>query len=137
MADVSVTAANVAPDSGTILEQGIAGAAITAGQTVYLDNTTSTYKLADANLSAAAAVTRGIALCNAASGQPIVVARSPGTLNPGFTVGVGTPYFQSATAGGICPAADLTTGHRTTFLGIGITASQLSMNVVSGGVAIP
>jgi hypothetical protein len=139
MADVAVTAANVAPDSGTIYDQGIAGAAITAGMTLYLDSATNTYKPADSNLSAAAATVTAIAMGNAAAGQPLVIARPGSTLNPGFTVTVGAVYVQSATnaGGAIAPVADLVTGWRTTIIGIGITATQLKFICSNGGVAVP
>jgi hypothetical protein len=50
MADISITAASVAASSAASKVTGVAGATITAGQVVYLDTTTNTYKLADANL---------------------------------------------------------------------------------------
>lgn len=136
MADVSVTAAEVLPDSGSVLIDGILGATVTAGQTVYLDSSTSTYKLADANASALTSTVVGIAMNGGATGQYVRVCKS-GTLDPGFTVTVGTIYVQSATAGGIAPAADLATGYYTTILGVGITASQLRLIMVNSGVAVP
>jgi len=142
MADVSVTAANVArvASSGvagqdTQIDNGFAGASITAGQSVYKD-ANGVYQLADANLSAVAAVTKGIALNGAASGQPLAVAIG-GTMNPGFTVTVGTIYVQSATAGGIAPSTDLTTGWRTTVIGVGLTSTSLGLVMYSSGVAVP
>lgn len=136
MADVSVTAANVAKGTDTAIEYGYLGATVTAGQTVYLDSSDGLYKLADSNASASTATVKGIALNGGSSGQPVAVAVG-GHLNPGFTVGVGTPYFQSATAGGICPAADLTTGMRTTYIGTGKTASSLELKPHNSGTAIP
>lgn len=137
MADVSVTAAEVLTDSGTITIDVTAGATITAGQTVYLDSGDgNAAKLADANASSSTATVKGIALNGAADGQPLRVATA-GTLDPGFTVTVGTIYVQSATAGAICPAADLATGHYVTVLGVGITASQLQLIMRNSGVAVP
>jgi hypothetical protein len=136
MADVTVTATNVVKASDTVLLDGILGGTVTAGQTVYLDTSTGTYKLADANASAATAVVAGIAMNGGGSGQTVRVAVG-GTLNPGFTVGVGTPYFQSATAGGICPAADLASGMYTTVIGVGLTASSLKLIISNSGVAAP
>jgi hypothetical protein len=136
MADVSVTAAEVLSDSGTVSTNGILGATVTAGQVVYLDSTVNTWKLADANDSAATAAGRGIALNGGVAGQPVTVCNS-GTLDPGFTVTVGAVYVISATPGGIAPVADLTTGWRTTVLAIGITASQLRLHIWASGVAVP
>jgi hypothetical protein len=136
MADVTVTAAEVLPDAGTQTIQGILGATVTAGQTVYLDASTNTWKLADANASALTANCKGIAMNGGVAGQPVTVCNG-GTLDPGFTVTVGTVYVLSATAGGIAPADDLTTGMYTTILGVGITASQLKLQILASGVAVP
>jgi hypothetical protein len=140
MADVAVTANEVLPDSGTQVFQGTLGGTVTAGQAVYR-NASGQILAADANASAAASAVIGIALTGGVSGQSVLVADGlrPGgcTLDPGFTVGVGTPYFLSATAGGICPAADLATGMYPALLGFGVTASQLKLQIVRPGVAIP
>lgn len=135
MADVSVTAANVQPGTDTQYLDGTLGATVTAGQTVYLDSVTNTYKLADANASAATAAVKGIAMNGGASGQPVKVAIG-GSINPGFTVTVGTTYVQSATAGAICPHADLASGHYPFVLGFGITTSSLKLVMKGAGVAI-
>lgn len=142
MADLSVTAANVAPISGTSFDtvpgEGIAGVAITAGQTLYIDTANANVlKLADANSSALTATVAGIALHGAAAGQPIKYAKPGGEYTAGATLTVGTPYFQSATAGGICPAADLATGHYTTLIGIAKSASVMRVFLATAGVAIP
>lgn len=46
MADLTITAASVLAGSNATTRQGTAGATITAGQVVYFDDTTKTYKLA-------------------------------------------------------------------------------------------
>lgn len=135
MADVSVTATSVAKAADTVTIQGFLGGTVTAGQTVY-QASDGTFLAADSNASATTSLVKGIALNGGASGQPVLIAVS-GSLNPGFTCTVGTPYFQSATAGGICPAADLATGHRTTFIGIGLTASSLGLGIYNSQVAVP
>jgi len=136
MADITVTAANVAASSDALTADGTAGETVTAGQSVYLKASDSRYWLADANASLAAAATSGITLNGAAAGQPIKI-QTGGTINPGGTVVVGTVYVQSATAGGIAPNADSTTGWFKTIIGIGITASTIRLVIVPSGVAIP
>lgn len=135
MADVSVTAASVVPSTDTQVADGVAGATITAGQTVYLDSATSTYKLADANASSTTAATVGIAMNGASAGQYLKVATT-GTITPGFTVTTGEIYVQSATAGGIAPKADLASGHYPVIIGIGTSASLLKLSMFRGGVAM-
>lgn len=141
-ADVTVTAASVARVTGTGTETdtkittGYAGATITAGQVLYKDTSAGTWKLADANLSAAAGRSEGIALNGAATGQPIAVATG-GTLTGGFTATVGTIYVLSANAGGIAPAADLASGWRTGVVGVGLTSTTIGLVLYSSGVAVP
>lgn len=125
MADLTITAAQVLPDSTGDSYTGTAGGTLTAGQAVYLDDTVNTVKAADANASAATARAIGIALHAATAGQPIRVQRAGDvTLGTGTA---GTIYVVSANAGGIAPAADLASGHYVTVLGVGITGSKLRM----------
>lgn len=137
--DLSITAANVV--SGTTptpqFENGTAGATITAGQVVYKDATTNTYKLADNDgASAALASVAGIALHGASSGQPLKV-QTAGGINVGATLTVGEIYVLSATPGGIAPKADLATGKRVTVLGVATTTSNLMLKSIVSGVAVP
>jgi fructose-specific component phosphotransferase system IIB-like protein len=136
MADLVITAANVLPGSSAVIKEGTAGAAITAGQVVYADSATNTYKLADCN-SATAAVRspKGIALHAAASGQPIAILTS-GLITIGATVAVGVPYFLSGTAGGIRPLADNVTGDYVTYLGIGKSTTQIDVKIHESGAAM-
>lgn len=138
MSDVSITAASVAPISNsangqdTRFAEGIAGASITAGQTVYA--TSGVVYLADGNASATAALVSGIAMHAATSGQPIRYANG-GEYTCGFTAAVGAIYINSTTAGGIAPAADLATGNYTNILGIARTSAILRIALISAGVA--
>lgn len=121
MADLTITAASVAKHTGTIspsvVGSGTAGATITAGQSVYLDSTTSTLKLADADASAATASGVGIALHGSLNGQPLTYVTG-GFFTPGATLAKGQVYCISATAGGIAPISDtvLATGARPCIL---------------------
>ena len=139
MADVTVTAAEVLPrtDPKTIYDKSLLlGAVGTAGQSVYLDSTTSTFKLADANASVLTAAAKGVLMVGGAIGQPAIVAIG-GSIDPGFTVTVGEFYIVSATAGGIAPIADKATGMVPHLLFVGITASSVTIVNVTLGVAVP
>jgi hypothetical protein len=139
MTDLSITASQVQPGTtDAAFEYGTAGATITAGQAVYLDATTNKYKLADCDLSAAAATVRGIALNGAADGQPIKV-QTGGTitLGAGAAPAVGTVYVLSSTAGGIAPAADLATGKRTSIIGVGAATNTLLIKINNSGQVVP
>lgn len=136
MADLTVTAANVQPPaSGAFSVTGTAGAAITAGQVVYLDSATSTYKLAKADVLAANAPV-GIALNGAAIGQPVaVLTAGPITIGATLTPGVGY-YLSKTAAGGICPVADLAAGSYPSFLGFATSASLMTVKIQSAGVSL-
>lgn len=136
MADLSVTAANVLPGANALLEHGTFGAAVTAGQVVYADPTTGRYKLADANSATVAArVPRGIALNGGSDGQPGAIIKS-GDLTAGATLIPGVAYYLSATPGGLCPVADLTTGYYPCVIGIAKSASVLAVGIEPSGVAL-
>lgn len=136
MADLTITAANVKPITAKT-STGIAGASVTAGQTVYLDSADGKYKLADANSATAAARSvKGVALNAASADQPLVIAES-GTINPGATATVGAIYVQSATPGGIAPAADLASGHYVSIVGVCTAANVLTLGIVNYGAAVP
>lgn len=134
MAAITVTADNV--DAGTDGEigHGIAGAAITAGQAIYFDRTTDTYKLADADTEAEAKVA-GMAVSSVAAGQ-IVTFQRTGTYTVGGTVVKGTPYFLGTTPGSIVPFADLVSGDYVTLLGYGASTSTIKLAIHATGITI-
>lgn len=134
-ADLTITAASVAPSTGAQTVNGTAGATITQGQPVYLDSTTSTYKLSDNNLSGAKSCS-GIALNAASSGQPLTI-QTGGAINLGATLTVGKIYVVSATAGAIAPSADLATGNDVIILGVATSSSIMQMQIFAPGATVP
>ncbi len=116
--DVSVTATGVLASSSASTKHGIAGATMTAGQVIYLDSATNTYKLAKAT-DAITVQAAGIALHGASSGQPIkFVTRDP-DFTAGVTVTEGTHMVVSPNnAGGISATADLASGNYPYVFGI-------------------
>jgi hypothetical protein len=133
MADISVTVASVQPGTGAQHTIGIAGATITAGQSVYLDSATNTVKLADADASDAVAAAVGISQHAALSGQPIAY-QTGGNMTFNAVLTAGKIYCVSATAGGIAPSADVTTNWRTSILGVATSTTNLAMNLNISGV---
>lgn len=139
MANLSITASAVVPSSGaTRINGGTAGETIAAGETVFQDTTDGNkWKLADGNDVAKMPV-GGIAINSASAGQPIAVC----TADPALTIGthgvaLGTPYFQSATPGKVCPLADLASGNQTTCLLITLTTTTVRFGLLGPGGAIP
>lgn len=139
MADLVLTAASVVPSAYAVILSGTAGAAITAGQTIFEDtadldaNGRPKIKLYDANASAPTAITngvRGIALNNAATGQPVDYAIS----DPDFTHGLagvtkGDVIVASATAGGLAPVADLASGWRPAVMLIATSSTKAVLQI--------
>lgn len=136
MADLSITAANVAAASTARKLTGTAGATITAGQVLTLDPATNTYKLCDCN-SATAALRKpaGIALHASLAGQPITML-TRGLITIGATVAIGVSYYVSGTGGGVRPAADNTTGDYVSLVGIGKSTTQVEVRFVESGAAM-
>lgn len=117
-ADLSITASAVVPSANAQINEATAGATITAGQLIYLDSTDldtksrPKAKLADAN-SATAAVrsVAGMAINSASAGQRVsYVYQDPALVIAASGLTAGTIYGLSATAGGLAPSADFTTG---------------------------
>lgn len=135
MADLTITAASVLADAAANTRQGVAGAALTAGQVVYLDSATGSYKLADSNGAAALRSPVGIALNGAAPGQPVLIALS-GPVTIGATMTAGVAYYLSDTPGGICPVADVGSGEYSTILGIATSTTVLNLKIQESGAAL-
>jgi hypothetical protein len=140
MADLTITAANVAVSTNAVVNrQYNAGETITAGMCVYLKSTTGTWFKAQADGTAeesGSGVQTGIALHASLAGQPLAVQTS-GSITIGATTTVGTIYVVSAAAGGICPWADLVSTNKLSIIGYGSTAAILAMVPAATGVAIP
>lgn len=139
MADLSVTSSAVVAGNGAPTKTGTAGAAIAAGEVVYLDTaTTGKWQFADSDAASAEArgqtANIGIALNSAAANQPIVV-QTGGAITLGAVLTAGTAYYLSDTPGKICPVADVTGGDYFVLLGLAASASVLNLDVQYSGVA--
>lgn len=127
MADVSgITAVRVTDN--TQLRTVQYGATISAGQTLYIDTADNEYKLADADDTSLDAG-RGIAITPGIDGGAGLIATGGNIVLVGATLAIGTAYYLSDTAGGIKPAADLTTGDNVVLLGVASTATQLDLAI--------
>lgn len=134
MADLTVTATSVVKGTGAVINKDyLAGETITAGQAVYLKESDGKLWKAQADGTAAEAAFIGIALNGAAAGQPVVILTS-GSCTIGATVAVGGVYCVSATAGGICPVADLVSSDYVTIIGYGSTTAILYVDPVISGI---
>lgn len=130
MADATIAVASVAKTNNTVIQIGVAGAAITAGQALFVDSTANyTLKPSVATVLLSAQVV-GIALHAALTGQPIAYATGGDVAMT--TLIVGQIYVCSANAGGLAPSADLdlSTGtNYATFIGVSTSAGNLRLGI--------
>lgn len=126
--DLSITAANVIPSSGAVFQTATAGQTIVAGQLVYKLAADRKVYLADCD-SATAAVRDcvGIAATSSAAGAPCTyIVEDPALAVAASGLTNGTIYVLSATAGGLAPSADLTTGWYPTIVAIAKSATTIA-----------
>lgn len=127
-ADLSITATNVIPSSAAVIQTGTAGEALTAGQLVYKKATDRKFYKADCD-SATAEVRDcyGIAVTSSGAGAPVsVVIEDPSLQIAASGLTNGTIYILSATAGGLAPAADATTGWYVTVVAVAKSATTIA-----------
>jgi hypothetical protein len=137
MADLTVTSADVLAPSGVTAQIGYnAGEAIDAGEVIYLDSTTGTLKLADAD-GAASSVAVGVSLTTSATGQPVQWVKTDNNLTVSSVLTVGQVYVVSGTAGKIAPYSDLGSGDYVTILGVATSTSNLKLNINASGTQKP
>lgn len=133
MADYVITAGNVDPVEETGIVQLIAAVSITAGQPLY--NNGGQADLADASAQASAACI-GVALNNAAAGQPVSYAKAGKNVLYGAIFTAGALVVVSATAGGLAPYADLLPTEYVSIVGIATTTSNLLLILNNTGIQI-
>lgn len=131
MVDLVITAANVAAQGGASRGRKIAGAAITAGEVVSINSSEQAVLASDA--SAALARVAGVALHDAASGQPLEYQIS-GRINLGATLAVGKHYVLS-TAGAIAPVDDIAGTEYASYIGFAVSTSILILQPLTATVA--
>lgn len=137
MANISVTAASVATISNTKEDKGQAGVAVTQGQAVYLSTTDNKWYLSDANVTAARTARTGIVMTPAGIDEYFTVQQTAGAnIKFGATLVKGTTYVVSATAGAICPQADLTSGDAVIVLGVASSTSVLVLAINNTGIVL-
>lgn len=133
MANLGINAANVAIDNTTQYTRVQFGEAVVQGQVVYTEPADGKYYKARATTVALAAA-RGIVVTPAPlNGYGLIV--TSGNMNLGAALVVGETYVVSATAGLICPIADLVLGNVVTHLGVASSTSIIPVNVSRTGVA--
>ncbi len=135
MADYTITSADVKISGSNVRATTVvAGEAISEGQLVYLDTVSGKYKLALATAEASANVV-GVSVTSAATDGYFLM-QSSRNYFAGTTLVAGDPIYLSATAGAICPHADLASTNYVTLLGHAISTSEIEINIDVTGIAI-
>jgi hypothetical protein len=136
LADLTVTAASVAPGANARIDRAhAAGEALaTAGLAVYLKSSDNRWYLSDTDVAEPLAVQYGVTLNAApAAGLPIAV-QYGGDLTAGATLVVGEVYGVGEAAGGIAPKADCVATEYERILGIARTAAILELKPIWSSV---
>lgn len=128
MAAVAVTPADVQQSSNSGVRTGIALEAIVAGESVY-KNAAGQIGLADSTGGAGIETGVGIAINSApGAGQKVSYAAKDPAFAVGGTVIAGVGYAVGAVAGSIVPLADLLSNEYISYLGVGVSATEISLN---------
>lgn len=130
MADLAPTAASVVKTNTTTIGTGYYGETITAGMTLYKKTSDGLYYKADANVTTAEAECVGIALNGGSAGQPASFATG-GSVTLGTVTGgaAGLVVVVSATAGGLAPDADISSGQYLSLVGVMTSATVLKLSL--------
>jgi hypothetical protein len=141
MADINKTPASVEVGLGRVFVNKVTlGEAMSAGEPYYLDSSDSQKaKKGDADTLATSNV-QGIILTSGSLDEEVSVATSgPVKLIadadlPGDALTIGSPYFLSTTAGGICDFGTLVTGDYVTLIGFATTTQVIDVAIVRTGI---
>jgi len=119
---------------------GPAGAAIGSGKWVYWDPTTSSYKLAQNDTTAAEAKVKGITLNAAALAEELMI-QFEGEVDTGAELVDGQLYVLSATGGGFAKIDDFVaangTGKRPSLVGMGKSNGNLEILIKNVATLLP
>ena len=138
MPDLTITPANVINTGKAPTKTGIAGEALTAGQTVYVKSADGKIYKAQCDATPEEADCAGITLNGASLNQPVEYVDA-GAIDLGATTTTAktTTYMVSATAGGICPQADLIATQRIVQVGYATnTTGSFVVRRVNTGVTV-
>lgn len=133
MTDLTVVAANVKPGTSAVTQRGIAGEAITAGDSVFIA-ADGGVELCEKDVTVLEAACVGVALNDAAVDQPVEFAVT-GIVDMGAILAVGETYIVGAGPGGIAPETDGAVGNFMTVIGVGVTTNNLKLGILQSGIA--
>lgn len=127
MTALSITAANVAWQSGPVAKDQVAGEAFVAGAYVYRSSTTGRWLKAqcDGTAEEAGATETGMALFTADAAGARGSVALPGAIVAVGTGTAGVAYVPGDTAGALMPIADANSTDKVTLGALGIGSNKL------------
>ncbi len=138
MADITFTATEVQPGADAKTRIVTLFEAVTAGQTGFIRKADGQAGLADNNVDAATAETKGIFLGGGAAGQQVVL-QTGGDIDYGAAaagITSGLTVVQSSTPGGIAPVADVASTQFVTHIGVAKDTQVIPMKLSVTGVQV-
>jgi hypothetical protein len=135
MADISVTSNNfITSPTATIIQGTLGEAVTTAGQPLYYDSASGTYKKFDAS-STSKDTFAGLACEPGGAGQQILIVTKDPDLQLGGSVTIGDTIWASAT-GLTKTIGDLTSGWRIYTIGVctATSGNHVNFEAVRGGI---
>jgi hypothetical protein len=134
MAAVTITPANVVPQSDTARSNATAGEAIDAGDWVAFDTDGLLYKAEQADADLKDVV--GIAISTAeVAGQIVSYAKAGSTVAVGSVLTQGTPYFLG-TDGVMEEVSDLGAGDYVVYCAVATSATQLVVKAITSPATV-
>lgn len=133
MSALSITASGFIPGVNAKFAQGIAGEAVTQGQTAYLKSSDNRLWKGISNSTAETALIKGMFANAASAGQPVDYVYWDDDLTVGATLSTLTPYVAGSTAGAINPVSDIIAGWYVTVLFVPKSTTKAVMNLTAGG----
>lgn len=135
MADLAPTATHKGASATRTLDVQF-GEAIAASDMVYLKASDGKYYRADANVTAAEALTAGICLVGGAIDGFGIIATAGVVILVGVAMDIGDAYYLSRNIGKIMPQLDLQPGDFVSYLGNATAATFLDLNINNFGTLL-
>lgn len=137
MADITPVPASSNLYSDAVTEKVRGGEALAALQAVYKKSSDQRWYKAQCDGTLEESKARGITLMPAPTAGDYLVILKKGGIDLGATLTVTTDYCVSATAGGIAPRADITSGKYLTRIGNSTAANRLQVDFEITETAVP
>lgn len=137
MSNLAITSTDVIPVTTNYDNKIVAsGVTIVAGEVCTLDSNGKVVKADNGASTTAGDNEIFLALSGGTAGQIVTLLRNNSTVTVSAVLTAGTPYYLSATAGKICPHADLVSTNIVVQLGYAISTTSFKFSYTVYGVTL-